>query len=72
MQQHPAVEGFVRGLALSVSGVFVVVLYRLLQGSGLDLKSALIVAASFALGASKRVPVVVILALAALLGIVLR
>ncbi|WP_309684923.1 chromate transporter [Armatimonas sp.] len=72
VQEHPAVEGFIRGLALAVSGVFVVVLYRVLQGNGLDLQSVLIVAASFALGASKRVPVVVILALAALLGIVLR
>ena len=72
VQEHAAVEGFVRGLALAVGGVFVVVLYRLLRGNGLDLKSAVIVAVSFALGASKRVPVVVILALAALSGIVAR
>jgi chromate transporter len=71
VQQHPAVEGFVRGLALAVSGVFVVVLYRMLSGSGLDTRSVLIVALSIALGASKRVPVIVVLALAAGLGIML-
>lgn len=72
VQEHPAVEGFVRGLALAVGGVFAVVLFRLLSGNGLDLKSVLIVAASFALGATKRVPVVVILALAALFGMAIR
>lgn len=69
IQEHPAVEGFVRGLALAVGGVFVVVLYQLLRGNGLNAKSLVIVTVSFALGATKRVPVVVILALAALAGI---
>jgi chromate transporter len=72
VQHHPAVEGFVRGLALSVVGVFVVVMWGLLESNGVDLRSVLIVLASVGLGATKRVPVVVIIGLAGLVGIALR
>jgi chromate transporter len=69
---HPAVEGFVRGLGLGVVGTFVVVLVRLLSGgAGMDLGSLMIVAGSLLLTGSGRVPVLSILALAALVGMVL-
>jgi chromate transporter len=71
VQHHPAVEGFVRGLSLAVVGIFVVVMLRLLHGVGLEVKSVLIALASIGLGVTGRVPVVVILALAAGSGLVL-
>jgi chromate transporter len=70
VQDHPAIEGFVRGLSLAVIGIFAVVLARLLLGAGLDGRSLLIAAASLVLGATQRLPVIVVLALAGLIGVV--
>lgn len=67
---QPAVQGFVRGLSLAVVGIFTVVLAQLLYDNGLDAPSFLIVAASIGLAIPGRVPVVVLLALAALAGII--
>ena len=72
VQHHSAVEGFVRGLGLAVVGVFVVVLIRLLHGSPPRIGTAVIVAASFALGTWGRIPVVIILLLAGVVGVVFR
>jgi len=72
VQHHPAVEGFVRGLGLAVVGIFVVVLWRLLHGAGLTGQSLALMLASLTLGATRRVPIVVILGLAAVTGIVFR
>lgn len=69
VQHHPAVEGFVRGLGLAVVGIFVVVLFRLLHGVGLSPRSILITLGSVGLGLTRRVPVIVILALAGAVGI---
>ena len=69
VQHHPAVEGFIRGLNLAVAGLFVPILLKLLQGSGIDeLKVALVVAA-FILGWFQRIPVVVVIGLCAAIGI---
>lgn len=68
---HPAMQGFVRGLSLAVSGVFLVVIVRLLSESGVDARSLTIVAASIGLGASRRLPVPVLLGLAGLAGALL-
>ncbi len=65
---HPAMQGFVRGLGLAVSGIFLVVVAKLLQENGLDLSSLLIVLASIGLALTKRVPVPVLLGLAGLAG----
>ena len=70
VQNHPFVEGFVRGLSLAVVGVFLVVMANLLHGVGISGRSLLIAAASLALGATKRVPVIIIIAAAALVGVV--
>ena len=71
ISHHPAVEGFVRGLSLAVVGIFVVVLFRLLRSAGMDIRTLTIAACAIGLGVTKRVPVVVILALAASVGLVL-
>lgn len=68
VREHPAMEGFVRGLSLAVIGTFLVVLVALLRGVGLDAGSALIVLGSLVLGQTRRVPVAAVLALAALVG----
>lgn len=68
---HPAMQGFVRGLGLAVCGVFLVVVMRLLQENGLDLRSVLIVAVSIALALTGRLPVPVLLGLAGLAGTLL-
>ena len=69
VQHHPAVEGFLRGLNLAVVGVFVPVLFKLLQGSGIDGFKLTLVAVAFGLGWIRRLPVAVILALCALVGV---
>ena len=66
---HPAVQGFVRGLSLAVTGVFLVVLVGLLRANGVDAAALGIVAASAALGLARRVPVLITLALAAVVGV---
>ena len=69
---HPAVGGFVRGLSLAVVGVLLVVLGRLLASTGLNSTTLLILALSVGLGAMGRLPVLLVLLLAAGLGIVLQ
>jgi len=69
---HPAVEGFVRGLGLAVVGVFAMVLISLMQNFGVDARSVLLAAAAIGLGLTRRVPVIGIIALAALVGSVAR
>jgi chromate transporter len=66
---HPAVQGFVRGLSLAVTGIFVVVLAGLLRDNGLNLPAILIVAGAAALAFTRRLPVIMILVLAAVVGI---
>lgn len=70
--QHPAVAGFVRGLSLGVIGVFLVVLGRLLMSIGIEWSALLIMGLSAGLGVIGRFPVVLVLLLAAALGIVLQ
>ena len=65
---HPAMQGFVRGLGLSVSGIFLVVVIQLLQENGFEWRSGLIVLVSIALALTKRLPIPVLLGLAGLAG----
>ena len=67
---HPAVEGFIRHLGLAVVGVFVVVIGRVLVTTGIDVGSVCVLVGSIAGALTKRVPVVLLLALAAGIGIV--
>ncbi|MBV9850253.1 MAG: chromate transporter [Armatimonadetes bacterium] len=72
VRHHPAVEGFVRGLGLAAVGIFFWVLLGLLRTAGLTPRSLLITLAALGLGATRRVPAIVILALAALAGVIVR
>ena len=72
IQDRPAVEGFVRGLSLAVVGIFAVVMLQVLRGNGIDVRSVAVALGSLALGASGRVPVALIVLLAALVGILWR
>jgi chromate transport protein ChrA len=64
-------QGFVRGLGLAVSGIFLVVVIQLLQESGIDWRSLSLVGAAMALGLTNRVPIPVVLGLAAVAGMAL-
>jgi len=71
VEDREEVKGFARGLALAVTGVFVVVLWGLLESNGLDAGAVLIALGSIGLGLTGRAPVFVILALAAVCGVFL-
>jgi len=72
VKDHPAVEGFVRGLSLAVFGISGMVLLGLMQNFGVDIHSVLLAVAAIGLGLTRRVPIFGIIALAALVGIVAR
>jgi chromate transporter len=69
---HPATQGFVRGLGLAVVGIFVFVLTGIMNTAGWSVTNLMITIGAIALGATRRVPVVVVLVLAAIVGIALR
>jgi chromate transporter len=68
---HPATQGFVRGLSLAVIGIFMVVLFGIMRTAGFSVTNMLIALGALGLGATRRVPVIVVLGLAALVGIAL-
>ena len=68
----PAVEGFVRGLSLATVGIFFVVLQRLLHDIGFSGRTLSICAASLTVGLTRRVPVVAVLLVAAIIGLLFR
>jgi len=74
VKSHPAIEGFVQGLALAVVGVSVVILLRLLGATagGVTVAKVCIGVGAFALMATRRVPVLAILIAAGVLGVLLR
>ncbi|GAB4127347.1 MAG: hypothetical protein Fur005_42180 [Roseiflexaceae bacterium] len=65
---HPMVEGFVRGLALAVSGVFLVVLLNLMQGNGINPISIMIMIGALIIGLERRIPVIAVIGLAGIIG----
>lgn len=69
-QNHAAVEGYVRGLSLAVCGVSIVIMAQLFYNIGLDVRNIVIALVAIALTLTRRVPLLVILALAAIAGIV--
>lgn len=78
VRNAPAAAGFVRGLSLAAVAAFVLVLVRLLGGEGSDgsgggvsAPSLLIALGALVLALTRRVPVLVVLLLAALTGVVL-
>ena len=68
---HPATQGFVRGLSLAVVGVLCIVMARIVESAGWTLTNLLITSGAIGLGATRKVPVPLILTLAAIVGIAL-
>ena len=68
---HPAVQGFVRGLGLAVTGNILVVMATLLITSGIDVRSLLLVLLSMIIGRTGRIPVAALLGLAGVAGALL-
>jgi chromate transporter len=66
---HPATQGFVRGLGLAVAGVFLVVLGGILNSAGWNAANLIIMLGTIGIAATRRVPVLLMLALAAVVGI---
>lgn len=70
--RHPAVEGLVWGLGLIVAGVTTAVMLGILRHAGLDPETIGIGVVALLVGLHGRVPVIVILVGAALLGLALE
>jgi chromate transporter len=68
---HPATQGFVRGLGLAVAGIFLTVLAGIMHNAGWSSAKLIIMLGAIGLGATRRVPVLLVLVLAALAGIAL-
>jgi chromate transporter len=68
---HPATQGFVRGLGLAVAGIFLTVLARIMNNAGWTPSNLMIMFGAIAVASTRRVPVVLVLLLAALVGIAL-
>jgi chromate transporter len=71
IEHNPSVQDFTRGLSLGVIGLSLGVTYILVRSTIIDWTSVVIAIAALALALSKRVPVIVILGLAALAGILI-
>lgn len=61
-----------RGMSLAMVGIFLVVLHHLLINIGVEIRSLLLLAAAFGAGLTQRIPVVVVLGTAAIIGLLLR
>jgi chromate transporter len=70
VRHHPSAEGFMQGLALSICGISAVILCILLRSNGISIKSLAISIAALSLAATKKIPIAVILAIAAIAGII--
>lgn len=68
---HPATAGFVRGLTLAVVSISLIVLAGLFYNTGIDARSIMIGLVALGLGQTRRVPIALLLGLAALAGILL-
>ncbi len=68
VEAHPAVQSFTRGITLGVIGLTLGVAWTLFQSTVTDWRGVAIALGALGLALSKRVPVVAVLALAALAG----
>ncbi len=71
IEKQAWVQGLMRGVSLAVVGLLLTVCWSIISRSGQDWKSWLIGSAAFGLALSRRVPVIVILGLAAITGYLL-
>ena len=72
VKEHPAIEGFMRGMSLSLTGIFAVTMVRLLLGNGVNALTLVIALGAIALGATRRFPLYMIVVLAAVAGIIMN
>jgi chromate transporter len=68
---HPATQGFVRGLSLAVVGVYIIIMSGIMKNAGWTPSNFMIAAGAVVLGSTRRLPGVVILIVAAIIGIAL-
>jgi chromate transporter len=71
IEKKPAVQNFTIGLALSIVGLTITVTCGLAKSSILDWSGVIIALSALGLALSKKVPVILILALAGLVGFLL-
>ncbi len=71
IDKHPGVQNFSNGLMLGVIGLLLGTAWMLAQSAVTDTWAAVITLGATALALTKRVPTIVILALAALVGVVI-
>jgi chromate transporter len=70
-EEHPVVQNFTRGLTLGVVGLTLAVAWSLAHTAIIDWRGIIIAAGAFAMAVSKRVPIILILAMAGLVGFLL-
>lgn len=70
-ETHPATRGFVRGLALAVSGMFLVVITHIMMQAGIDAYSVALALGAAGLVAFVRAPVPLVLVIAGAIGLYL-
>ncbi len=71
LEHQPRVQDFVRGMALGIAGLTVTVALGLAGSTIVDWGGVLIAAGALALALSKKVPIILVLVLAALAGLIL-
>ncbi len=71
IEKQAWVQGLMRGVSLAVVGLLLTVCWSIISRSGQDWKSWSIGSAAFGLALSRRIPVIVILGLAAIAGYLL-
>ncbi len=71
LERQPLVQDFVRGMALGIAGLTVTVALGLAGSTIVDWGGVLIAAGALALALSKKVPIILVLALAALAGLLI-
>jgi chromate transporter len=71
LEMRPSVQNFTRGISLGVVGLTLAVGWSLAASSIVDWGGLVIMVAALALALSKRLPIIVVIGLAALAGILL-
>jgi chromate transporter len=71
LETQPAVQDFTRGLGLGIVGLTLAVAYSLAGAAIIDWRGVVIALAALGMAVSKRIPAILILALAAAAGVLL-
>jgi chromate transporter len=71
IEHHSSVQGAMFGVSLAVVGLLLTVVYTILRQPGVDWRGLIIAAAAFGLALSRKVNLLLILALAGVVGFVL-